>query len=46
LFLKRRGKTEQARDILKDLLDGARLGPAHYRKAQAEWLDLARRELG
>lgn len=46
LFLKRRGKTDQARDILKDLLDGARLGPAHYRKAQAEWLDLARRELG
>ena len=45
LFLKRRGKVDEARRILKDLLDGARLGPAHYRKAQAEWLDLARREL-
>ena len=46
LVLKRRGKTEEARAILKDLLDGAKLGPAHYRRVQAEWLDLARRELG
>lgn len=46
LFLKRRGKTEEARRILKDLLDGAKLGPAHYRKAQAQWLDMARREIG
>jgi hypothetical protein len=46
VFLKRRGKVEQARALLKDLLDGARLGPAHYRRAQAEWLDRARRELG
>ncbi len=45
LLLKRRGKLEDARRILKDLLDGARLSPAHYRKAQAEWLDQARREL-
>jgi hypothetical protein len=46
LLLKRRGKNEEARRILKDLLDGAKLGPPHYRRAQAEWLDLARRELG
>jgi len=46
LLLKRRGKVEEARGILKDLLDGAKLGPAHYRRAQAQWLDLARRELG
>ncbi len=45
LLLKRRGKSEEARRILKDLLDGAKLGPAHYRKAQAEWLEQARREL-
>jgi len=45
LLLKRRGKTEEARRILKDLLDAAKLGPPHYRRAQAEWLDLARREL-
>jgi hypothetical protein len=46
MLLKRRGKTDEARRILKDLLDGARLGPAHYRRAQAEWLERARRELG
>ncbi len=45
LLLKRRGKLEDARRILKDLLDGAKLSPAHYRKAQAQWLDQARREL-
>jgi hypothetical protein len=45
VLLKRRGKIDEARRILKDLLDGAKLGPAHYRKAQAEWLERARREL-
>ncbi len=45
LLLKRRGKSAEAQRVFKDLLDGARLGPAHYRKAQAEWLDRARREL-
>ena len=45
LLLKRRGKLDEARRILKDLLDGAKLAPGHYRKAQAEWLDRARREL-
>jgi hypothetical protein len=46
LLLKRRGKVEEAQLILKDLLDSAKLGPAHYRRAQGQWLDLARRELG
>jgi hypothetical protein len=45
LLLKRRGKSEEARRLLEDLLDGAKLGPAHYRRAQAQWLDIARREL-
>jgi hypothetical protein len=45
LLLKRRGKLADAQRVLKDLLDGARLGPAHYRRAQAEWLERARREL-
>ena len=45
LLLKRRGKLDEARRLLKDLVDGAKLGPAHYRKAQAEWLERARREL-
>jgi hypothetical protein len=45
LLLKRRGKTEEGRRLLQDLLDGAKLGPSHYRRAQAQWLDIARREL-
>jgi hypothetical protein len=46
LLLKRRGKLQEAQRVLKDLLDGSRLSPAHYRRAQAEWLERARRELG
>ncbi len=42
LLLKRRGKSAAAQRVLKDLLDGAKLGPAHYRRAQAQWLDRAR----
>ena len=45
LLLKRRGKTDEARRVLKDLLDSAEIGPRHYRKAQAEWLQQARSEL-
>jgi hypothetical protein len=45
LFLKRRNKLPETQRVFKDLLDGAKLGPAHYRKAQAEWLERARREL-
>ncbi len=45
VLLKRRGKLPEANRVLKDLLDGAKLGPAHYRRAQAEWLERARREL-
>jgi hypothetical protein len=45
LLLKRRGNLPEANRVLKDLLDSAQLGPAHYRKAQAEWLERARREL-
>jgi hypothetical protein len=45
VLLKKRGKRAEAQRVLKDLLDGAKLGPAHYRKAQAEWLERARREL-
>jgi hypothetical protein len=45
LLLKRLGKLDEARRILKDLIDGAALAPPHYRKAQAEWLERARREL-
>ena len=46
LLKKRCGKIEEGRALLKDLLDGAALGPAHYRKSQTQWIDRARRELG
>jgi hypothetical protein len=46
LLLKKRGKIAEAREVFKDLTDSARLGPAHYRKAQSKWLDIARKEMG
>ena len=46
LLLKRLGKHDAASTLFKDLIDGAKLAPPHYRRAQAEWLDQARRELG
>jgi len=46
MLLKRLGKTEQANREFRELLEGAKLAPAHYRRAQAEWLGLARRQLG
>jgi hypothetical protein len=44
-LLKRQGQREEARRVLQELLDGAQLAPQHYRRAQREWLELARREL-
>ncbi len=45
LLLKRAGKAQEARQVLKELLESGELAPPHYRKAQAEWLERARREL-
>jgi hypothetical protein len=45
VLLKRLGQREQAQQTLKALLDRAEYAPAHYRKAQREWLDEAHREL-
>jgi len=45
MLLKRRGRLEDARRVFADLLGGAELGPAHYRKAQAPWLERARAEM-
>ena len=44
-LLKRRGELDAAQRVLRELLDDAQLAPAHYRKVQREWLELARREL-
>jgi len=45
VLLKRQGQRELAQQTLKALLDRAKYAPAHYRKAQREWLDEAHREL-
>jgi len=39
------GQRPLAQQTLKALLDRAKFAPAHYRKAQREWLDEAHREL-
>ncbi|HEU4592826.1 MAG TPA: tetratricopeptide repeat protein [Steroidobacteraceae bacterium] len=44
-LLKRVGQGSLARQTLQGLLERARYAPAHYRKAQREWLDQAASEL-
>lgn len=44
-LLNRSDQRPLAREILKSLLDRAKIAPAHYRRAQREWLDEAQREL-
>jgi len=46
LLLKKLGRTDEARRTLEEMLKTAELAPRHVRRAQAEWLALARRELG
>lgn len=43
-LLKESGKIDDARRVLKELLEHARLAPRHYRKMQQEWLSIAERE--
>jgi hypothetical protein len=45
VLLKRLGQKDLAQQTLKALLDRAKYAPAHYKKAQREWLDEAHREL-
>jgi hypothetical protein len=44
-LLRESGRTEEARGILKDLLEHARFAPRYYRKMQQQWLAIAEREL-
>jgi hypothetical protein len=45
VLLKRQGQGPLAQQTLQALLDRAKFAPAHYRKAQREWLDEAQKEL-
>jgi len=42
-LLKSQGRGDEAQKVARDLLEQARIAPAHYRKAQKSWLDAAQR---
>lgn len=42
-LLNSQGRREEAQKVARDLLEQARIAPAHYRKAQKSWLDAAQR---
>lgn len=44
-LLAAQGQREAAQKVARELLEQARIAPAHYRRAQREWLDAARRLL-
>lgn len=44
-LLQAQGRKTEAQKVARELLDQARISPAHYRRAQKEWLDAAQRLL-
>jgi hypothetical protein len=42
-LLQSQGRREDARKVARELLEQARIAPAHYRRAQKSWLDAAQR---
>ncbi len=44
-LLRQSGRAEDARRVLRELLEHARLAPRHYRRMQQQWLMQAEREL-
>jgi hypothetical protein len=44
-LLSAQGRHEDAQKVAHDLLDEARIAPAHYRRAQKPWLEAAERLL-
>jgi len=44
LVLKQLGRTDEAHALFAEILRHARLSPAHYRKAQKPWIDVAKHE--
>jgi len=45
-LLKSQGKPDDARKVAQEMLEASRIAPAHYRRAQKEWLDIAERIAG
>src|SRR6185312_14747293 len=44
-LLRASGQSEEARRVLKELLDNARIAPRYYRRMQRQWLVMAEHEL-
>ncbi|MBV6418313.1 MAG: hypothetical protein CMLOHMNK_03131 [Steroidobacteraceae bacterium] len=44
-LLRKAGRKEDSARVLRELLDQARIAPAHYRRAQKEWLAAAERDV-
>jgi hypothetical protein len=42
-LLQSQGRQAEAKKVAHDLLEQARIAPAHYRRAQRSWLDIAQR---
>jgi hypothetical protein len=42
-LLESQGRSDEAQKVARDLLEQARIAPAHYRRAQKSWLDAAQR---
>jgi hypothetical protein len=42
-LLQAQGQPDEARKIAQELMEEARIAPAHYRRAQKEWLDIVER---
>jgi hypothetical protein len=45
-LLETQGQRDEARKVVRELLDQARIAPGHYRRAQRAWLDAAERLAG
>ncbi|HEX9938994.1 MAG TPA: tetratricopeptide repeat protein [Longimicrobium sp.] len=45
LLLKHMGRTAEANALFDQIVRHARLSPGHYRKAQKQWIEIARKEL-
>jgi hypothetical protein len=44
-LLRAQGRTDEARQVARELLEQARIAPGHYRRAQRPWLEAAQRLL-
>jgi hypothetical protein len=42
-LLMTQGQKDEARKVAQEIIEEARIAPAHYRRAQKEWLDVAER---